>query len=80
MWWLEMPNPALWGVVAGLTNFVPYLGGLVCLLVIGVVALVQFDSVGRALPGFRRLLRAQHARGQPDHAADRGRQLSLNPS
>lgn len=29
MWLVDLPNPGLWGAVAGLLNFVPYLGPLV---------------------------------------------------
>ncbi len=29
MWWVELPNPGLWGALAGLLNFVPYLGPLI---------------------------------------------------
>jgi predicted PurR-regulated permease PerM len=79
MWWLEMPNPALWGVVAGLTNFVPYLGGLVCLLVIGVVALVQFDSIGRALLVSGVFFALNTLEGNLITPLIVGRQLSLNP-
>lgn len=26
LWWAEVPNPALWGLIAGLFRFVPYIG------------------------------------------------------
>ncbi|MDH0866087.1 AI-2E family transporter [Mitsuaria sp. GD03876] len=29
MWLVDLPNPGLWGAVAGLLNFVPYLGPLI---------------------------------------------------
>jgi predicted PurR-regulated permease PerM len=48
MWALGMPNPALWGVVAGVTNFIPYLGGVVCMTVLGLAALLTFEDVWRA--------------------------------
>lgn len=44
-----MPNPVLWGVMGGVLNFVPYVGALVGLTVVGLVALTQFDSAGIAL-------------------------------
>ena len=44
MWWLDMPNPALWGVMAGLFNYVPFIGGLISFAVIALVALVSFES------------------------------------
>jgi predicted PurR-regulated permease PerM len=45
---LGLPNPVLWGVLAGVTNFVPYIGALVMAAVLGVVALIQFQDAGRA--------------------------------
>jgi predicted PurR-regulated permease PerM len=43
---IGMPNPVLWGAVAGLLNFVPYLGALVTVILIGAVALASFDGSG----------------------------------
>jgi predicted PurR-regulated permease PerM len=48
LWLLDMPNPVLWGAMACLLNFVPYLGALVGLAVVALVALLTFDSVGQA--------------------------------
>jgi predicted PurR-regulated permease PerM len=44
-----LPNPWLWGAMAGVLNFVPYLGALVGVIVVGLVGLTHFDSVGYAL-------------------------------
>lgn len=49
MYLLEMPNPILWGVLAGFLNFVPYLGPTVMIVILAIVALLTFDGVGRAL-------------------------------
>jgi predicted PurR-regulated permease PerM len=49
LWALRMPNPGLWGVVAGVTKFIPYLGGLVCTVVLALAALLAFDQLWRAL-------------------------------
>jgi len=49
MWLVGMPNPALWGVVAAVLNFVPYVGALVNMVVLALAAFVTFDSVSRAL-------------------------------
>lgn len=46
---LGMPNPALWGVLAGLLNFVPYVGTTVGICVVAAVALLSFDTVGAIL-------------------------------
>jgi predicted PurR-regulated permease PerM len=48
MWALGMPNPVLWGVVAGVTNFIPYLGGFLSMGVLGLAALLTFDDPWRA--------------------------------
>jgi predicted PurR-regulated permease PerM len=49
MWLLGMPNPALWGLVAGLLNYMPYIGAFATIAVLGTAALVSFDTLGRAL-------------------------------
>ena len=49
MWLVGMPNAALWGVVAAILNFVPYVGALVNIVVLGLAAMVTFDSTSRAL-------------------------------
>jgi len=49
MWLLGMPNPWLWGVLAAVVNFVPYLGSLACSVVVAVVALSTFPDSGRAV-------------------------------
>ncbi len=49
MWLLGMPNPMLWGVVAGVTKFIPYLGGLVCTVVLALASIVTFDDLWWAL-------------------------------
>jgi predicted PurR-regulated permease PerM len=49
MWLLGMPNPVLWGALAMLAEFVPYLGALAMVLILTAAALTTFDSVGHAL-------------------------------
>jgi predicted PurR-regulated permease PerM len=49
LWAMGMPNPILWGVVAAVTNFIPYLGGVICTAVIALAALLAFDNVWWAL-------------------------------
>lgn len=49
MWAVDMPNPVLWGVVAGLLNFVPYLGAATGIAIVTVVGLLTFDGMGDAL-------------------------------
>jgi predicted PurR-regulated permease PerM len=49
MWGLGMPNPALWGFIAGVTKFIPYLGGVVCATVLALASMLTFDQLGWAL-------------------------------
>lgn len=44
-----MPNPVLWGVVAAVLNFVPYIGGLVNTVVLTLAAFLAFEDTGQAL-------------------------------
>lgn len=44
-----MPNAALWGAVAGVLNYIPYVGALATLIFIGVAGLVSFDNANTAL-------------------------------
>lgn len=43
-----MPNPVLWGVLAGVTNYIPYLGALAMAAILGLVALVHFETATQA--------------------------------
>ncbi len=49
MYLLGVPNPVLWGVLAAITNYVPYLGALAMVAILGLVALLQFGDPGRTL-------------------------------
>jgi predicted PurR-regulated permease PerM len=44
-----MPNPVLWGALATVLNFVPYVGGLVNTIILALAAFLTFEEVGRAL-------------------------------
>lgn len=46
---LGMPNPVLWGVLACLANYIPYIGALVAGSIVTLVALVSLDSVSHGL-------------------------------
>lgn len=47
MYLLGMPNPVLWGAMAALLTFLPYLGHLFGVVVVMLVAALTFDEVGR---------------------------------
>jgi predicted PurR-regulated permease PerM len=43
------PNPLLWGVLAAVTNYIPYLGAIVMIAVLAMVGFLTFDDLGHAL-------------------------------
>ena len=49
LWFLHMPDPLLWGTVAMLANFIPYVGAVTTTAVLLLVGLVHFDTLGAAI-------------------------------
>ena len=49
MFFLGMPNPLLWGVMAGLLHFIPFFGAVVGISVVTLVAAVTLDGIGTIL-------------------------------
>jgi predicted PurR-regulated permease PerM len=43
-----LPNPVLWGVLAGITNYIPYIGALVMAAILGLAALMHFETTAQA--------------------------------
>ncbi len=79
MYVMGVPNPVLWGVMAGLFNFVPYLGDIVSFSVLTAVGLLTFDELWRGLlvPGVFYLLTALE--GYVVSPLIIGQRLRLNP-
>ena len=49
MWLLGVPNPALWGAMATTFNFVPFLGAMCGTIVVFLVSVLSFDTLGEAI-------------------------------
>ncbi|MBZ9850425.1 AI-2E family transporter [Mesorhizobium sp. CA14] len=49
LWALGMPNPLVWGAMAALLNFLPYVGALMTVLIVAIIALISFDTIAYAL-------------------------------
>jgi predicted PurR-regulated permease PerM len=79
MFALGMPNPILWGALAGVLNFIPYVGSAATLIVLIVVATVSFDGVGRVLAVAATYLGLATIEGQIVQPLLVGRRLELNP-
>jgi predicted PurR-regulated permease PerM len=79
MWLLGMPNPMLWGAVAGVLNFVPYLGCATTATILTLVALVSFDHVSHAALVAASFLVLAAVEGHIIEPVFVGRRLDLNP-
>jgi predicted PurR-regulated permease PerM len=79
MMWCGMPNPFLWGTIAGVLNFIPYLGSTTTLIVLTVVAMVSFDGLGQVLAVSGSYLALATIEGQFVQPLLVGRRLQLNP-
>ena len=76
---LGVPNPFLWGAVAALLNFIPYVGSATTLAVLTIVALVSFDSTSKILAVAGTFLALATIEGQVVQPLLVGRRLDLNP-
>jgi predicted PurR-regulated permease PerM len=74
-----MPNPLLWGVMVFVSNFVPYLGSILCYIVIAVVGFLTFDTLGRCLLPLGIYLLLNFAEAYVVTPLVLGRRLTLNP-
>ncbi len=73
-----MPNPILWGVAAAILNFIPYVGALIGLGMIAIVALLSFNTLGQAIVPPILYLGLHIAEGQFLTPIIIGRRLELN--
>jgi len=76
---LNVPNPLLWGAVAGLFNFAPYVGALATTLVLTVVGISTFDSLTDALVVPLSFVALTILEGQLITPTVLGRRLAVHP-
>ena len=50
---IGVPNPLLWGVLAAVTNYIPYLGAIVMIAVLAMVGFLTFDDLRPGADGAR---------------------------
>ena len=79
MAWIGLPNPLLWGVMATVFNYIPYLGPLTVLAVLAGVGFLTFNDLPHALlpPGVFAGL--TFVEGYLVTPMALGRRLTLNP-
>jgi predicted PurR-regulated permease PerM len=78
-WATGLPNPPLWGAMAAVLNFVPYLGPAISISVISIVSVLTFDTLWRALLPPLVYLAIEAVEGNLIQPMTFGRSLSLNP-
>lgn len=78
-WALGLPNPVLWGALAGVLNYVPYLGPAVMAIILTVAGIVTFPTVFLGLVPAAAFLVITSIEGQILTPYIVGRRISLNP-
>ncbi|TGQ30671.1 MULTISPECIES: AI-2E family transporter [unclassified Mesorhizobium] len=78
LWGLGMPNPMVWGAAAALLNFLPYVGALMTIILVTVIALISFDSISFALLAPAFVLLCDIVEGQFVTPLVVGRRLEIN--
>jgi predicted PurR-regulated permease PerM len=79
MWAWGMPTPYLWGAIAALLNYIPYAGPGTTLLVITLVALVSFNTLGHVLGAAGSYVLIALIEGQIAQPLLVGRRMEVNP-
>jgi len=78
-WLVGLPNPLLWGVLAGLLNYVPYIGPAIVVATLAVVGLVTYPTLGEVAVAPLIYIAMVTIEGQFITPAFMGRRLELNP-
>jgi predicted PurR-regulated permease PerM len=74
-----LPNPLAWAVLGFLLNFIPYLGALIMQIVLFIVGLVTFPTLGHAIVAPLLYLGFTTLEGHFITPTIMGRRLTLNP-
>jgi predicted PurR-regulated permease PerM len=78
LWGLGVPNPLVWGAAAALLNFLPYVGALITILLVTIIALISFDTISYALLAPAFVLLCDIVEGQFVTPMVVGRRLEIN--
>jgi len=79
MYFLQMPNPALWGVLAAVLNFIPYLGALTGIMSVALASALTFDDPVKIIIAPAIYFLAAIIEGNFITPIMLGRSLALNP-
>lgn len=76
---IGLPNPLLWGVLAGVLNYVPYIGPAIVAATLAVVGLLTFPTLGEAAAAPLIFIAIVTIEGQFLTPTVMGDRLELNP-
>jgi predicted PurR-regulated permease PerM len=76
---IGLPNPLLWGAMAALTNFIPYLGAMSCYIAIALAGFLTFNDLTHALMPVGAFLCLNVVEAYFVTPMVLGRRLTLNP-
>jgi predicted PurR-regulated permease PerM len=79
VWLVGLPNPVIFGVLAAVFNYVPYIGPAIMVIVLFGVGLVTFPSISHAVIAPLGLIALSTAEGHFITPTIIGRRLTLNP-
>ena len=78
-WLVGLPNPLLWGVLAGVLNYIPYIGPVLVTGALGTVGLLTYPTLHEGAVAPLIFLVIVTVEGQFLTPAIMGRRLELNP-
>ena len=78
LWWVGMPTPVVFGALATLLNFIPYIGSIMGMALVGVIALAEFGQVTSAAVPVLLYLACTAVEGQFLTPMVVGRRLEMN--
>ena len=79
MWALGVNEPLVWGAMVAIFNFVPYVGAMTSGLILALVGILQFDTIGHGLTPALVFLALTTIEGQFIAPTVLGQRLSLSP-
>jgi len=78
LWAIGLPNPFIWGIAAGLLNFLPYVGATLTIIGVAAISLVSFDTYSYALAAPAWVMLCNVVEGHAVTPFVLGRRLEIN--
>lgn len=78
LWMIGIPNPLVWGVLAFVLNYLPYIGALISIVLVGMMSIVTFDNLLYSLLAPGLILSSHVVEGQFLTPLLVGRRMELN--